>query len=73
MRQRGSSVEVEADLAQPDPLLDLADRVRQRAGVVIGGAQDVEGEPLRRALADAGQLRELGDEPLNRRGELLTG
>ena len=60
--------EVEADLAQADALLDLADRVGERGGVLVGGAQDVEGEPLRGAVADPGQLRELGDQPLDRGG-----
>ena len=32
--------QVEADLAQPDPLLDLADRLGQRAGVLVGRAQE---------------------------------
>src|SRR5262249_7296790 len=59
--------QVEADLAEPDPLLDLADGVRQRLGVLTGGAQDVEGEPLRRAAADAGELGELRDEALDGR------
>ena len=58
--------EVEADLAEPDLLLDLADRVGERAGVGVVGAQDVEGEPLRGALADPRQLRELGDQPVDR-------
>ena len=59
--------EVEADLAQADALLDLADGVRQRVGVLGVGAQDVEGQPLSRAWTDAGQLAELGDQPLDRR------
>ena len=45
--------EVEADLAEADPLLDLADRVGERVGVLGVDAQDVEREPLRGALADA--------------------
>ena len=48
--------EVEADLAEADLLLDLADRVGEAERVVVVGAQDVEGEPLRGALADPGQL-----------------
>ena len=60
--------EVEAHLAQPDPLLDLGDRVGERERLLVAGAQDVKGEPLRRAAADPGQLRQLGDQPLDRRG-----
>ena len=60
--------EVEADLAQPDALLDLADRVRERGRVLGRGAQDVKRQPLRRARADPRQLAELGDQPLDRRG-----
>jgi hypothetical protein len=59
--------EVEADLAQPDLLLDLADRVGEGVGVLGVGAQDVEGQPLRGARTDARQLAELGDQPLDRR------
>ena len=54
--------EVEADLAEPDLLLHLADRVGEAEGVVVVGAQDVEGESLGGALADARQLGELGDQ-----------
>src|SRR5829696_7657733 len=45
--------EVEADLAQRDLLLDVADRVRERVRVLRGGAQDVERQPLRRAVRSA--------------------
>ena len=48
--------EVEADLAQADPLLDLDDRRGERGGVLGRGAKDVEREPLRGAVADPGQL-----------------
>ena len=60
--------EVEAHLAQPDLLLDLADRVGQRVGVIRGGAQDVERQPLGTAAADAGQLGELAHQALHGRG-----
>ena len=60
--------EVEAHLAQADALLDLADRVGERVGVLGRGAQDVERQPLRGALPDARQLAELGDEALDGRG-----
>jgi hypothetical protein len=59
--------EVEADLAQPDLLLDLADGVSQRAGLLRIGAQDVERQPLGGARADARQLAELGDQALDGR------
>ena len=42
--------EVEAAIAQADPLLDLADRLGESRGVLRGRSQDVEGEPLGRAL-----------------------
>ena len=61
--------EVEADLAQGDALLDVADRLREGERVLAGGAQDVEREALRRAVADPGQAAELGDEALDGRGE----
>jgi hypothetical protein len=54
--------EVEADLAKADFLLDLADRVGQGEAFIFGHSEYVEGEPLRGAAADAGQLRELGDQ-----------
>src|SRR3954447_7526940 len=59
--------QVEAHLAQADALLDLADRVGQRVGVLGVAAQDVEGQALSGALADAGQLAQLGDEALDGR------
>jgi hypothetical protein len=52
-----------------DRLLDLADRVGEREGLLLGGAEDVEREPLRRALPDARQARELGDQAVDRGGE----
>src|SRR5829696_3613805 len=63
--------EVEAHLAQRDLLLDVADRVRERVRVLGRGAQDVERQPLRRAVADAGELAQLGDQALERRREQL--
>ena len=59
--------EVEADLAEADLLLDVADRVGERDRVLRRAAQDVEREPLRRARADARQLAELGDQALDGR------
>ena len=35
--------EVEAQLAQPDLVLDLADRLSESSGIVVGCAQNVEG------------------------------
>ena len=46
--------EVEADLAQPDLLLDLANRVGEAERLGVVGSQDVEREPLGRALTDPG-------------------
>ena len=65
----GLGGEVEADLALADGLLDLADRVGERERLLLGDAQDVEGEPLGGALPDAGQAGELGDQAVDRRGE----
>ena len=58
--------EVEADLAVADGRLDLPDRVGEPERLLLGDAEDVEREPLRGALADAGQASELGDEPVDR-------
>jgi hypothetical protein len=52
-----------------DRLLDLADGVGQGQRLLVGRAQDVERQPLRGALADAGQPRELGDQAVYGRGE----
>ena len=68
-RQSGSSAEVEALAAEADALLDLADRLGQRQRLLGGHPQQVEREPLRRALADAGQPRELGHQVVDRRRE----
>ena len=38
-------------------------------GLVVGGGEQMEGEPLRGALADAWQPGELGDEAVDRGGE----
>src|SRR4051812_29785258 len=61
--------EVEAHLAVADGLLDLTDRVGERERLLGRQAEDVEREPLRRALADAGHARELGDQAVDWRGE----
>ena len=47
--------QVEADLALADLALDLEDRLGERRGLLVIGAQDVECEPLRGAVADPGQ------------------
>ena len=60
--------EVEADLAESDLLLHLADRVGERPGLGVLGAQDVKGEPLRGPLADPRELRQLGDQAVDRLG-----
>jgi hypothetical protein len=44
---------------------NLADRLGERQRLVGRRAQDVEREPLRGALPDAGQARELGDEAVD--------
>jgi len=53
----GLGGEVEADLALPNRLLDLPDGLGQRQRVLVGRAQDVKCQALRRALPDAGQAR----------------
>jgi hypothetical protein len=50
-----------------DGLLDLTDSVGQRKRLLFGRAENVEREPLRCALPDAGQARELGDQTVDRR------
>ena len=57
--------EVEAGLAQAHRGLHLTDRVGQPERLLVGDAEDVEGEPLRGALPDPGQAPELGDEPVD--------
>jgi hypothetical protein len=59
--------EVEADLAVADRRLDLADGVGKRERLLLGRAEEMEREPLRGALPDAGQTRELGDQTVDRR------
>jgi hypothetical protein len=49
--------------------LDLADGVRERKRLVLGGAEDVKSQTLSGALPDAGQAAELGDEPVDGCGE----
>jgi hypothetical protein len=61
--------QVEADLAVADGLLDLTDGIGQRQRLLVGDAEDVEREPLRGALPDAGQARELRDQAVYRGGE----
>ena len=61
--------EVEADLAEADLLLHLADRVGQREALLLVDAKNVEGQPLRGAATDSGELRELGDQAFDGRGE----
>jgi hypothetical protein len=62
---RRSIGQVEARGAQADPLLDLLDRVGQREGLLVAGAQQVKGQPLSAPAADPGQLGQLGDQPLD--------
>src|SRR6185295_8906583 len=59
--------QVEAELAEPHLLLHLSDRLREAERLRVAGTQDVEGEPLRGPLADAGQAGELRDQSLDRR------
>src|SRR5207342_1532931 len=59
---KGTLGEIEAALAEPDLLLHLMDRGGKRRRLLVGRAQDVEGKPLRRALADPREARQLRDE-----------
>ena len=58
--------DVVADAAQAELILDVQDGLRQVLGVVAAGAQHVEGEALRRLLADAGKALEFRDQPRER-------
>src|SRR5207344_3666253 len=57
--------EVPALAAEADPCLHLADRVGEGQGFLVRHPQQMEREPLRRARADAGQARQLGDQVLD--------
>jgi hypothetical protein len=61
--------EVEADLAAPDFLLDLADRIGERQRLLVGDAEQMERQSLSGALPDAGQACQLGDQPVDGCGE----
>ena len=67
--QRGPSARLKQISQKRDLLLDVDDRLGERPRVEVGGAQHVEREPLGGAVADPRQLRQLGDEPLEGRGE----
>ena len=53
------------------PTVSLTSRIASASASASssGTLQDVEREPLRRALPDAGQARELGDQAVDRRCE----
>ena len=54
--------DVVADAAELEVLLEGEDGLRERGGVVVRGAEDVEGVALRGLGAYAGKLAELVDE-----------
>src|SRR4029450_12256314 len=54
--------EVPALPAEADALLHLADCVGEREGLLLRDAEDVEGEPLRRARAHSREPGELRDQ-----------
>ena len=54
--------DVEAAVAEDDLVADGDQRAGERAGLRVGGAQEVVGEPLRRLGADPGQARERLDQ-----------
>ncbi len=60
--------DVEAAGTEADPCLGFADRPGQAGDIVAGDLEQVEGDPLRRLRADAGQPAELVDQRLDRRG-----
>ena len=69
IRQVGSVARLKQISHAPHGALDLADGVGERQRLLVGHAQEVEGEPLRGALADAGQAPELGDQAVDGWGE----
>src|SRR5437764_3824157 len=48
--------DVVADAAKLQLILHVENRLRQSLGVVTGGAQHMEGNPLRRLLPDSGKV-----------------
>jgi hypothetical protein len=65
----GLGGEVEAHLAVAHRGLHLTDRIGKAKRLLLGDAEDVESQPLRGALPNAGQASELGDEPVDGRCE----
>ena len=57
--------EVAALAAEADALLHLLDRAGERERLLLLRLEEMEGEPLRRAAADARQARQLRDEVLD--------
>ena len=66
--QRGPSARLKHTSHSPICGLGLADRVGEGQRLLVALAQEVERQPLRGARADAGQLAQLGHEPLDGRG-----
>ena len=62
--------DVHALRAQPRLLDQLDQRLCERADLVVRRADEMEREPRGGLLADAGQARQLADEPLDRIGHL---
>ena len=61
--------EVSALAAEANARLDLLDRAGELDGVLGACGEEMEGQPLRGPATDSRQLRELGDEVLDRRAE----
>src|ERR1700675_3704607 len=59
--------EVAALVAEADALLHVADLLGERERLRLRHLEQGEPEPLRRALADAGQARQLRNEIVDRR------
>ena len=70
IRQSGPSERLKHSSQRPTFSFTSRIARRERRRLFVGGAQDVEGEPLRGALADPRQPRELGDQARQRRRAL---
>ena len=64
IRQLGPSARLKHVSHSPIRSLTSVIASRQRERLLVARAEQVEGQPLSGATADAGQLRQLGDQPL---------
>src|SRR5262249_12044785 len=63
--------DVAANLAILNPGLEFEDRLREAAGVLVAGTEEMEGDPLRRFSSEAREAGELGDERFEERARVL--